>query len=116
MLRDTIMPLKDKNARKKYHDSYNKSWYEKNKNDRKKQIRNRKRLIRSLIAEYKSQHKCKLCEESHPAALDFHHLGDKKYVVSEMLGNGYGIKTIMEEIKKCIILCSNCHRKEHYRN
>jgi hypothetical protein len=31
-----------------------------------------------------------------------------------MVGVGYGWKTIMKEIDKCVALCSNCHRIEHW--
>jgi hypothetical protein len=30
--------------------------------------------------------------------------------------NGYGWRRIEEEIKKCIPLCCNCHRLEHWVN
>jgi predicted HNH restriction endonuclease len=28
----------------------------------------------------------------------------------------HSLKRIVEEIGKCVILCSNCHRKLHYHN
>lgn len=28
----------------------------------------------------------------------------------------YLIERIEKEIKKCIVVCSNCHRKIHYKN
>lgn len=47
---------------------------------------------------------------------DFHHLNqnDKKYLVSNLLKRDINDLTLME-VKKCIILCSNCHRKIHYQ-
>jgi hypothetical protein len=33
-----------------------------------------------------------------------------------MVNHGYGWKRIEEEIEKCIPLCCNCHRLEHWDN
>ena len=54
--------------------------------------------------------------QNHPATLDFHHKSNKKDSISNMVVNGYSISKINKEIKKCQILCSNCHRKVHYQN
>ena len=61
--------------------------------------------------------KCEMCGENHPACLDFHHKDkkDKSFNVAIMASSGYSIEKIKEEIAKCIVLCSNCHRKEHYK-
>ena len=58
-----------------------------------------------------------MCGENHPACLDFHHKDkkDKSFNVAIMASSGYSIEKIKEEIAKCIVLCSNCHRKEHYK-
>jgi hypothetical protein len=31
-------------------------------------------------------------------------------------GNRYALATILEEIKKCRVLCSNCHAEHTYSN
>lgn len=43
------------------------------------------------------------------AALDFHHLGDKDVEVSAIRG----WDKMLAEARKCVLLCSNCHREEH---
>jgi hypothetical protein len=44
-----------------------------------------------------------------PVALDFHHVGDnKEYNVSQMGTMEWS--TVKEEMKKCVLLCANCHR------
>ena len=57
--------------------------------------------------------KCVRCGYSgNQAAMEFHHLGGKEFI----LGRGFGIKsweTIKKELQKCELLCSNCHRAEH---
>jgi len=51
------------------------------------------------------------------AALDFHHTGDKKITISTFThSHGCTAKNkaiLKEELKKCILLCSNCHRELH---
>lgn len=59
--------------------------------------------------------KCHSCElVSHPSVYDFHHIdptqksfsvGDKTSTIKWLL--------IQEELKKCVMLCSNCHRLLH---
>lgn len=65
--------------------------------------------------ELKATLKCELCPENHPACLDFHHKDkeDKILEVSIMV-KLKGKSKILTEIKKCRVLCSNCHRKLHY--
>ena len=49
-------------------------------------------------------------------ALDFHHVnpGDKKFqITTRTLGNK--TERLVDEINKCILLCSNCHREIHAR-
>jgi hypothetical protein len=56
------------------------------------------------------------CGEDHPSTLDFHHEdpAKKEASVRQLLDNGYSQKRILAEIAKCIVLCSNCHRKLHW--
>jgi len=47
-------------------------------------------------------------------ALQFHHHNDdKSFTVSNALVKGYSRRKIVEEIKKCKVLCSRCHAEEH---
>jgi len=65
--------------------------------------------------EFKSTLKCVHCGFSHPAALDFHHVVKSKTNrrVHVLLRN-YAYKALEEELKKCIVLCANCHRIHHH--
>jgi len=104
------MPSKDKAKIAKYQ----KTWYEKNKVKHGENVRKNKleRLawVRGLGL------KCKVCREDHPSRLDFHHRDPKqKYKgVMEMARDGYSEERILKEIKKCDVLCSNCHRYHHF--
>ena len=91
--------------RKKNHGRYIKLQmkYQKNRYNKKKKI----------ATEIKSGG-CYLCDEKEKCALDFHH------VLPDTKENGTTSLLMLprakfdEELKKCIVLCSNCHRKVHY--
>jgi len=58
--------------------------------------------------------KCALCGyDKNIAVLDIHHINaqDKKYQLSS--GSCRSIEEDIEEVKKCILLCANCHREIH---
>lgn len=48
-------------------------------------------------------------------ALEFHHIDptQKDYYISYLVEKG-SVNKLKEELKKCIVLCSNCHRELHY--
>lgn len=55
--------------------------------------------------------RCLDCGYSNPMALEFDHVNeDKKYNVSDMVRKGYKWETVLAEIKKCEVVCANCHR------
>jgi len=61
---------------------------------------------------------CVVCGESDPACLDFHHInpdkkGGRTHKVAHLASSTCSQERVMEEIKKCIVMCSNCHRKFH---
>lgn len=77
--------------------------------------RARKRENQKWYREYKKTLKCAMCGETYWACLDFHHTDPsiKDNIISRMVADGVGIEKIKEEIAKCVVLCSNCHRKFH---
>jgi hypothetical protein len=77
--------------------------------------RRRRAEMKTWWTELKKRFSCQICGESDIACLDFHHTGDDKLeCVSEMVKCGRRKERILNEISKCIVLCSNCHRKLHY--
>ncbi|TXH11309.1 MAG: hypothetical protein E6R04_01560 [Spirochaetes bacterium] len=71
--------------------------------------------IRQEIRKYKESHPCIRCGESHPACLAFHHIDPKtkESEIANAVVRGWGWVRVLEEIEKCVILCANCHAKEH---
>ena len=43
-------------------------------------------------------------------------IGKKENGISKMVADGYSIEKILKELKKCEVLCANCHRKVHFKN
>jgi len=71
----------------------------------------RNKNIKVFLAEYKLEKGCLDCGYSkHHSALDFDHLYDKKFNLSF----SKSINQAKEEIKKCEVVCSNCHRIRTY--
>lgn len=68
---------------------------------------------RKMINRYKRICKCFICSESEPVALDLHHLDprNKDGHPSKMIK--YSTESLKKEVRKCVVLCSNCHRKVH---
>jgi len=70
----------------------------------------KKRLI---LERYKLLKGCARCGyREHPRALEFHHRvpSEKEFTVSTHLSRS--MKRIKTEVRKCDVLCSNCHRIE----
>lgn len=65
-----------------------------------------------LILEYKLAHPCQ-CGETEPVCLDFHHLdmSEKDFIISQNKNRSW--ESLQSELQKCVVLCSNCHRKVH---
>lgn len=59
---------------------------------------------------------CEDCGESHPACLEYHHLdpSQKEREVMKLVDSNASRTRIEAEVSKCVVLCSNCHRKRHY--
>ena len=72
---------------------------------------------KETIQDIKAELKCQKCGYDKCAeALDFHHINpeEKEDRIARMISNNYSLDKIKEEMKKCIVLCSNCHREFHH--
>ena len=61
--------------------------------------------------------KCEHCglKSESMCVYDFHHVDPKKKDISISGSYSRAISTLMKEVEKCLLLCSNCHRIEHER-
>ena len=101
---------------RKCQSEYRKIHYEKNKQ---KYIDKAKVFTQSMVEwfiEYKKTLKCVECGEDRYWVLDFHHRDpkEKDIEVSTLIRRGSKSK-ILNEIEKCDVLCSNCHRDLHFK-
>lgn len=99
--------------------AYQKQWYVQNKDLHIKRVRkasnatilkNKQNLIVFLKEKF-----CLDCGLNDIEVLEFDHLRDKEHNIAKMIGDGYSWSTILKEIKKCEVVCANCHRKRTYR-
>ena len=100
---------------KKYQLQAQRNHYLNNKEDylnRNKIRRNERKIWFSEIMKDKC---CCKCSESAIECLDWHHIdpNEKDSNVSALLNNFRSKERILKEIEKCVLLCSNCHRKVH---
>ncbi len=112
------MPHKDKTIRAEKNKEYLKKHYNANKEYYfQKNIRNRKKNY-ELLQEIKETLFCEKGGEHRIICLDFHHTNsdEKEMSISVAVHRGWGIKRIKEEIKKCQVVCANCHRIIHSKN
>ena len=108
------MPYKDPVKRREHHKKYMKEvWYPLNRKKHLSYIYNIKKRTRKCILEFKKKGNCADCGLSgkiFPEVLEFDHLGDKKFNISEYHYFTSGINKVKEEIGKCDLVCANCHR------
>lgn len=73
----------------------------------------RKRNIRLSVRRYKASKGCAECSETDPIVLELDHRdrNDKTDHISQMITRGMALVRIMVEVKKCDVVCANCHRR-----
>jgi hypothetical protein len=72
--------------------------------------------IRDWFLEYKKTLKCERCGDSRWYVLIFHHKNpqEKEFEMSNFTKLGKSKRDVLNEIKKCLVLCHNCHVELHY--
>ncbi len=81
----------------------------------KQSVQTRRKNIKEKSISYKGG-QCKHCGYSKcKEALEFHHMNpnEKDFGLSAH-GNTHSWEKIKQELDKCILLCANCHREEHF--
>ena len=96
---------------------YDRAWYHTNKAKiaAARQIKRKARRLKlyEKLWKYHETHPCITCGESDPVVLEFDHIDrkTKKSSISNMLSDICTWERISAEIKKCRVLCSNCHKR-----
>lgn len=102
------------NCRRDYDVNYHFNRSAKQKKIKQELQDKRKRFNIDYIKAYKSELGCCKCGEKDWACLDFHHISDdKEFNIGDAQARATSIKRLMLEIKKCVVICANCHRKLH---
>lgn len=73
---------------------------------------NRKNQIVYVMGE-----KCQICGYNKSnSALELHHINpeDKEFTLNK--GQLFSWEKLQDELKKCVLVCANCHREIHYEN
>lgn len=93
---------------------YQKEWYSNNKvkviSKNKKRRKIIKEEIQAFMLQYLEDKACIMCGESDILVLEFDHLEDKNFAISQY--SDKGLQKVKSEILKCQILCANCHRRK----
>jgi hypothetical protein len=78
-------------------------------------IKKQKEFLAQYLKDIKEKNPCMDCKISYPYyMMDFDHVrGTKQANVAELI-NTLSKKRLDEEIAKCEIVCSNCHRARTY--
>lgn len=89
----------------------------KNKEDLYKAQKRHRIRIRKKLLEFLSTKQCIDCGENDPVVLDFDHVNKntKFKSISRMLSGHYSWESVLAEISKCEVRCSNCHRRRSYK-
>lgn len=71
-------------------------------------VRTKQRIVESMGG------KCSICNYQRcQSALELHHLDpqSKLFALGQLRANPRSWKTIVNELRKCVLLCANCHRE-----
>ena len=109
------LPVAYKN--KKDQAAASKRHYEKNKKKiiarSYERTKRHRKWARDYVDRIKRMFHCLDCGETEDVLLDFDHVkGEKRANISDMIYQGYSIKSIKDEIRKCEVRCANCHRRK----
>jgi predicted HNH restriction endonuclease len=73
----------------------------------------RRRANKRSLVEYKGGKCCVCAYDKCAGALDFHHIGEKKFTIGEGNHGKSCLSELKEEADKTILVCKNCHAEIH---
>ena len=91
--------------------TYKKNEYNTKKSQYTTYASNRQKRCEDWINSLKTP--CVFCGETDPICIDWHHINpkEKSFAISHIKGKAK--ERTLEEMKKCVCVCANCHRKLH---
>jgi hypothetical protein len=99
---------------KAFRKAYRAWHYQQNKSKNNSNVLAKIREVKRRLVEY-CGNKCAHCGNSYPDCVyDFHHIDPSSKEIGHNLRHRSYEKALIE-VQKCLMLCSNCHRIEHYR-
>lgn len=114
----TLQPLSSFGSRKiickQCHRQMRRAWYRANKQHHLQNIRRFNQTVNERISNWKKTLKCCVCSEKESCCLEFHHVDDttKDFNLSHSWRT-VGLPKYISELNKCVVVCSNCHKKIH---
>jgi hypothetical protein len=110
-------PVKQKQAQRRSYLKHKErlaSSSQRNKiNAQNKVLKKRKRIF---VNKVKSIFGCRICNyRKCLSALEFHHIDStqKDIAISRLISGNWSVASIKKEMRKCVVLCANCHREVH---
>jgi len=88
----------------KHRDSYS---------DKRKVSDTARRANGKALIEDAKKNGCIICKEMELCCLELHHLDPASKDFTIGMNRAMSVKRILAEIEKCVVLCSNCHKKVH---
>ena len=97
----------------KFREISKRSWV---KNREKRNANDRKRMNTHFNFINSLKTPCVKCGESRFYVIDFHHIdpSTKLFTISDGSKTHKSNEDVMNEVKKCVCLCRNCHKEFHY--
>ena len=115
------MPYADPERQRAYHRSYMREWYSRNGKRHRDYVRAHKqqhrRTMYALVRAIKETTPCVDCRQVYAHyIMDFDHVdNNKRASVSRLITTAAGEATIRLEMKKCELVCANCHRTRTWK-
>lgn len=100
---------------KECNKAYQKIHYANNKrayvDKAKKYTQTYRKTVYTWMKDYVLDNPCVECGNSDFRVAHFDHLNQdqKSFEISRAVGNGYSLRRIKDEVRKCRVLCANCH-------
>jgi len=69
---------------------------------------------KAFLAEYLRTHPCVDCGEPDIVVLEFDHIRGHKTGCVKQMARDCSMDTLVREVRKCEVRCSNCHKRRHY--